>query len=171
LNAPRTGTPLLLKSPSHTFRIPLLRHIFPRAKFIWVGRHTGEMLASNVRMWNAMFASHGLWTCPEGILGTFLDDMLRASAAVLTRCLDDIPRETLLWVDFQELLTSPTQMLQRVLEFLGLGGSKDEDLSVQRVEQALARIPIHQGSRSSLPMQANAQKVEVLMSAARGRFA
>jgi omega-hydroxy-beta-dihydromenaquinone-9 sulfotransferase len=38
--------PLLLKSPSHTFRLPLLRAVFPRAKFIWIGRHTGEVLAS-----------------------------------------------------------------------------------------------------------------------------
>ncbi|HVS77961.1 MAG TPA: sulfotransferase, partial [Steroidobacteraceae bacterium] len=45
---------LLLKSPGHTFRIPTLRTLFPRARFIWIGRHPGEMLASNARMWSAM---------------------------------------------------------------------------------------------------------------------
>ena len=59
-----TERQLLLKSPSHTFRLPLLRPLFPRAKFIWMGRHIGEMLASNVRMWQGMTHRYRLWTCP-----------------------------------------------------------------------------------------------------------
>jgi len=168
LNSSATGTPLLLKSPSHTFRLPLLRELFPRAKFIWVGRHTGEVLASNLRMWNAMVARYGLWACPNGVLDKFLDDMLRACAGVLTRCLDDMPRESLLWVDFQELRTRPAEVLARVLRFMGLEGRSGD--SAGRVDQALARIPIHDGSRANPPAGDEAQELEKLMAAARQRF-
>ncbi|HTW74005.1 MAG TPA: sulfotransferase, partial [Steroidobacteraceae bacterium] len=54
---------LLLKSPNHSFRLPLLSSLFPDAKFIWIGRHVGELLASNLRMWRAMIGLYGLWDC------------------------------------------------------------------------------------------------------------
>jgi hypothetical protein len=162
---------LLLKSPTHTFRLPLLQQLFPRAKFVWVGRHTGEMLASNLRMWHAMVASHGLWACPDAALDDFLREMVHACAGVLTRCLDDMPRESMLWIDFQQLRTNPTQVLQRVLRFLGVGGQSADSAGARRVEQALARIPIHDGSRANLPTDESAQKLEKLMAAARQRFA
>jgi hypothetical protein len=171
LNSPAVGTPLLLKSPTHTFRLPLLQALFPRAKFVWVGRHTGEMLTSNLRMWHAMVASHGLWACPDPVLDDFLRAMVRACAGVLTRCLDEMPRESMLWIDFQQLRANPAQVLQRVLRFLGVGGQSADSAGARRVEQALARIPIHDGSRANLPTDESAQKLEKLMAAARQRFA
>jgi omega-hydroxy-beta-dihydromenaquinone-9 sulfotransferase len=167
---PANGAPLLLKSPSHTFRLPLLREFFPRAKFIWVGRHTGEVLASNLKMWNAMAASYGLWTCPNVVLDKFLHEMLHACATVLTRCLEEMPRENLLWVDFQELRTRPAQVLHRVLRFIRPDGRTEEGAAARRVDQALARIPIHHGSRANLPADESAQEIERLMAAARQRF-
>jgi hypothetical protein len=171
LNAPATHTPLLLKSPSHTFRLPLLREFFPRAKFLWVGRNPGEMLASNVRMWQAMVGSHGLWACPDAVLNDFLREMLRACAGVLTRCLDEMPREQLLWVDFEELRERPAEVLQCALRFLGLDGRGDPYAGAGRIEQALARIPIHAGSGADFPAQEGADKLAKLMAAARQRFA
>jgi len=170
LNSSATGTPLLLKSPSHTFRLPLLRELFPRAKFIWVGRHTGEVIASNLRMWRAMVASHGLWACTDVVLNRFLHEMLDACAVVLTRCLDEMPPENLLWVDFQELRTHPAQVLQRVAQFTKLDGKTDEGAAALRLDQALARIPIHHGSRANVPADESAQKLERLMVDARQRF-
>ncbi len=170
LNSPAAGTPLLLKSPTHTFRLSLLQELFPRARFLWIGRRIGEVLNSNLRMWRAMVASHGLWACPDAVLDDFLREMVRACAGVLTRCLDDMPRERLLWIDFQELTANPTQVLQRVLRFLGVDEHGDSGSIAQRVDQALARIPIYDGSRSNLPTDEGAKQLEKLMAAARQRF-
>ena len=41
---------LLLKSPIHTARIPLLLKLFPNAKFIYIHRHPDEILSSAVHM-------------------------------------------------------------------------------------------------------------------------
>lgn len=111
---------LLLKSPNHCFRLPLLRTQFPDAKFVWIGRHSGEVLSSNLRMWRAMTQLHGLWDCPAGAIETFLLEAFRACAGVLARILEEMPRERLYWLDFEQLRAEPQTTLQRTLEFLGV---------------------------------------------------
>ena len=41
---------LLLKSPIHTARVPLLLKLFPNAQFIYIHRHPDEILSSAVHM-------------------------------------------------------------------------------------------------------------------------
>jgi len=160
---------LLLKSPNHSFRLPLVRRIFPRAQFIWIGRHTGEVLASNLRMWRAMMGLYGLWDCPAGVLERFLKDMLRAYANVLARCLDEVPPEQMLWVEFEQLRANPRDVLERVLEFV-CADSGGVDSRRDHIEQAVARIPVHEGVRASLPDDPVVAEIETLMTAARRRW-
>ena len=37
---------LIIKSPVHTARIPILRRLFPRATFVYLHRHPGNHLTS-----------------------------------------------------------------------------------------------------------------------------
>ena len=155
---------LLLKSPSHTFRLPLLRSLFPRARFVWIGRHLGEVLASNRRMWREMTDRYALWERSEDTLEGFLQEMLQATHNVLTQCLDEMSPEQLLWVDFDQLRVEPRRVMQRVLQFLR------PDKPPEGLERALERVPIHAGSRAQALEDPSAQRVEQLMTAARNRF-
>ena len=49
---------LLIKSPVHTARIPLLRRLFPKAKFIYIHRHPDEVLLSMAHMLDTTY-----WYC------------------------------------------------------------------------------------------------------------
>lgn len=49
---------LLLKSPVHTARIPLLRRLFPRATFVYIHRHPDEVLLSMAHMLDTTY-----WFC------------------------------------------------------------------------------------------------------------
>jgi hypothetical protein len=40
---------LIIKSPVHTARVPLLRKLFPNAKFIYIHRHPYEIYQSSSR--------------------------------------------------------------------------------------------------------------------------
>ncbi|MDE2052873.1 MAG: sulfotransferase, partial [Gammaproteobacteria bacterium] len=117
---------LLLKSPGHTFRIPTLRKLFPQARFVWIGRHPGEVLASNVRMWTAMMSVYALWECPQDILQRFLREAMRACSAVLERCVEEMTREQMLWVDFEALQTDPERVLRQILQFAGSRAGRSE---------------------------------------------
>jgi len=113
-------------------------------------------------MWRAMIEVYGLWDCPPGVLEGFLEDMVRAGAAVLARALEEMPQERMLWVDFTELRARPRETLLEILGFVGLDPTD--------VDHALARLPIHAGSRSSLPADSSVRELESLMAAARKRF-
>jgi hypothetical protein len=164
------GNRVLIKSPNHTFRLPLLRASFPGARFIWIGRHTGEVLQSNLKMWRMMMATYALWPCPDGTLERFLQDVVRAGTAVLARCLDDVSRDQLLWVDFEQLHAQPRQVLERVLEFLAPEAATALPAAAAGVEQALGRISVHPGARAALPDQERVREFERVMAAARQRF-
>ena len=163
---------MLLKSPNHTFRIHLLRSLFPRATFIWMGRPTAEVLASNLRMWRAMMGLYALWECPHGALENFLQAMLAACSSTLAECLDAIPRERMLWVDFSDLRSNPRRVLERVVRFVE-GGSAMSAPMLRKLDAAAAAIPIHAAATeisSADPIGQTGQRLESLMVSARQKF-
>ena len=163
---------LLLKSPSHTFRLPLIREAFPRAQFVWIGRHAGEVLASNHRMWRSMMSLYALWDCPTGTLETFLQDAVRACSTVLESCVAEMPPDRMLWVDYDRLQTEPATVLRQILRFVGAPAARDPDPRVLQstVESAVSTVPIHPGTRSDLPNEESLRALDELMSAARERL-
>ena len=164
------GRRLLLKSPGHTFRIPALRRLFPRARFIWIGRHPGEVLASNVRMWTAMMSVYALWDCPENTVQTFLHEALRACSRVLEQCVAEMTREQMLWVDFEALQTDPERVLRQILQFAGDRPGRGEHTLSADIETALATVPIHRGERAPMPDDESVLQLDRAMEAARRRF-
>lgn len=161
---------LLIKSPNHTFRVAQLAAWYPDAQFVWIGRHSGEVIASNLRMWEAMHQLHALWECPPGAVMDWLGAAMRQCSRVLARCLAEMPRERLLWIDFEELRAQPRRTLERVLEFAGLGAPARGSALVRRVDEALQRVPVHAGTRAALPADDHIRELETLMAAARSQF-
>ena len=164
------GARLLLKSPGHTFRIPMLRQLFPRARFIWIGRHPGEVLASNVRMWTAMTRAYALWDCPADVLHGFLREAMRACSGVLERCIAEISREQMLWVDFEALQTDPERVLRQILQFAGDRPGRNERTLAADVDAAITTVPIHRGERAAMPDDESVLQLDRVMQAARQRF-
>lgn len=161
---------LLLKSPSHTFRLALLRKVFPRAQFVWIGRHPGEVLASNMRMWRAMMSAYALWACPEGELERFLRDAIRSCSATLESCIAEMPPAHMLWVDYAELQIDPATVLRQILRFVGAPAASDREALESSVRSAVAAVPIHAGQRAELPNEESLLGLETLMRAAKGRL-
>ena len=164
------GARLLLKSPGHTFRIPKLRKLFPQARFIWIGRHPGEVLASNVRMWTAMMSVYALWDCPQDMIQEFLRAAVRACSRVLERCIAEMTREQMLWVDFEALQTDPERVLRQILQFVGARTGRDESSLGPDIEAALSSVPIHRGERAPMPNDESVLQLERVMGEARRRF-
>ena len=164
------GGRLLLKSPGHSFRIPTLRRLFPRARFIWIGRHPGEVLASNIRMWTAMTNVYALWHWPSDSLRQFLREAMQACAGMLERCVAEMTREQMLWVDFEALQTDPERVLRQILQFVGGRPGRDERSSTADIEAALSSVPIHRGERAAMPDDESVLQLDRVMRAARQRF-
>lgn len=53
---------IVLKSPTHTYRINLLLDLFPNAKFIHLVRDPYVIFPSTIHLWRSMWLAHGLQT-------------------------------------------------------------------------------------------------------------
>jgi hypothetical protein len=109
---------LLLKSPTHTFRLPWLAVRFPRARFVWLTRALPDVLESNRRMWAAMVDRYGHWQMDPVKLESFLQRAIRNHDEILEWARGAIP-DRLCLVSFNEVVPDPTKLIARIVEFCG----------------------------------------------------
>jgi len=123
---------LVLKSPTHTFRIPLLLELFPDARFVHIVRDPYVTFASTIHLWKVLYRTQGLQIprherLREQVLDTYLRMFHRLEA---TRHL--VPPQRFCEVKYEDLVARPISELRRVYEELDLS-------DFQRVQPALER--------------------------------
>jgi omega-hydroxy-beta-dihydromenaquinone-9 sulfotransferase len=121
LLAKRPGRPVL-KSPPHTFRLPLLARMFPRAAFVYMRRDPYEVFSSTMRLWKSLYAWLGYQKptyegLEEHVLSTFVRMHERLDA---TRAAIDPARFYELC--YEDLLADPVGHTRAIYERFGLGG-------------------------------------------------
>lgn len=97
------------KTPRYYNIIPELREIFPRARFIILFRHPLAVLNSILKTW----VQDDLWK-----LNTFYRDLVVAPGKLLDGA--RLLSERCLTLKYEDLVTEPSFVLQRICEFLGL---------------------------------------------------
>ncbi len=110
---------LLLKSPNHIFRIPMLDREFPDAPMVWVGRDFDQVLRSNWEMW----ASVSELNSPIPLEPRQIDALLWKLSGVYLDTLRgqlNVSRRKHLWIDFDHLCTNPKAQAERVASFMDL---------------------------------------------------
>ncbi|QDU40177.1 Sulfotransferase domain protein [Maioricimonas rarisocia] len=116
---------LVLKSPTHTARIRLLRELFPEARFVHVSRDPMSVVPSTLRMWRRMLESHRLGPGEDSLDAEFVLDTFEQ---MYERYEDDVatlPPGTLSEIRFEELTTRPVDVIERVYDDLGLEGFEE----------------------------------------------
>lgn len=111
----------MLKSPTHTFRLPILLEMFPEARFVHLTRHPVAVFLSTVRLWKSLFVSHAYQKpkfeeVEEFVFTTFLHMHQRLEA---TRQL--IPPERLLDIRYEDLVADIPATTRLIYEQLELG--------------------------------------------------
>jgi len=114
------GKPVI-KSPTHTFRLPTLIEMFPNARFINVVRNPVHVFLSTLRLWKSFYATNGYqkprFEGLEGyVLATFSHMHERLEA---TRRL--VPEGHLIDVRFEELVADIPGQMKALYEQLDLG--------------------------------------------------
>ena len=125
-----TGAPpprFVLKSPSHTARLPILLEMFPRACFIHLVREPEAIFASTVRLWTTLFQVHGCHNpCFNELSGgvpsleNYVLDGLPAVYRDFEINLRHLPASRFCQVRFEELIRDPIREIERIYEKLGL---------------------------------------------------
>lgn len=114
---------LVLKSPPHTGRLKQLAQWFPNAKFIHLSRHPYKLVPSTMRLWKLLDQLQGfqipkyddtwlknyIFECKDLMYSAYLEQR------------DDIPKNQLVEVKFEQLVANPITEINRVYAQLELG--------------------------------------------------
>jgi len=63
---------MVLKSPPHGFRFPLLTAVFPQSCFVLIERNPYEVFASNLNLWRVLFDMYALESVSSDEIETFV---------------------------------------------------------------------------------------------------
>ena len=120
------GKQLVLKSPTHTARIPTLLEMYPTAKFIHITRHPHKFIPSTVHLWNAMNQTTAFQKNLTGVdVEDYVFDCFDRMYESYNRNQHLIPEENFAEITFQDLVANPVIALESVYKRLGLSGFED----------------------------------------------
>ena len=146
---------LVLKSPPHTARIPILLEMFPDAKFVHIARNPYVIFPSTVHTWKSLYKKHGLQTptfagLDEYVYSTFERMYERYEAG---RKLADPSRFHEL--RYEDLMQNPLTEMERLYRQLSLG---EFDRVKPRLEQYLEQNKGYETNKYDLTPE---QKIEI----------
>ncbi len=112
---------LLLKSPPQTARIPMLRRLYPNAKFVFIYRDPFLVYRSNLKLWRS-FRGHALHDFSDELAS---EHVLWSFDKVMERYEVDkalLGENQLVEIRYEDLLADPLGNLEKIYETLQLGG-------------------------------------------------
>jgi hypothetical protein len=148
---------LVLKSPTHTMRIPLLLELFPQARFVHIVRQPCVVFPSTMHLWRSLFRTQALQVArTEGLEEFVLRTFERMDARYeATRGL--IPTGQLWEMRYEDLVADPRGQLRILYERLGLGAF---ERVLPRIEGYLAEHAGYETNRYTLAPEWRQQVAE-----------
>jgi omega-hydroxy-beta-dihydromenaquinone-9 sulfotransferase len=165
--------PLILKSPNHSFRVAAILRRFPRARVVWMARDAGDVLASNRKMWCAMFERHGLTPPNPAALDAFLTAALDAAATALGWCEAHLPAAQWALVRHEALASAPHDTTRAVCRHLLPESVVDEAALARAVQRTGAgRIERYATGRAQDPAaRSSIERLDAAQARSADRFA
>jgi hypothetical protein len=113
---------LILKSPTHTCRIPALLELFPDARFVHIVRDPHVVFRSTVNMWKAIYLAHGLQRPTFAGLEEYVFETFTHLYARLEESKHRIAPHRFHELRYEDLLADPVGQLRLLYERLELDG-------------------------------------------------
>ena len=129
----KNNKPVVFKSPTHTFRIPVLLDMFPDAKFVYIYRDPYAVYNSSLHLRQTLFAENGF-------AKVVIDEKMENDAIDLyTHCIDTyertrqlVPAGNLHEVRFEDLESDPLGEMSRVYQGLNLSGWETVETAIRK---------------------------------------
>ncbi len=134
----RKNRSIVVKSPSHTYRIPILLEMFPNAKFVYIHRDPYAVYQSTMHLRKTMFL--------ENTLGPpSFNDSVEETLFLYEKCIRTyeetkslIPEGRLHEIRFDDLEKDPTAEMKKIYEALNLPGW--DQLVEPKVREEVAKL-------------------------------
>ncbi len=116
------GKRIVLKSPPHLGRIPILLEMFPRAKFIHIVRNPYAVYLSSQKLWRRGLSPSHLQEADPQVLDEVILSWYTELYELFERDKSLIPPGSLVELRYEDLDSSPRQCLEKLYTELGLPG-------------------------------------------------
>ena len=113
---------LVLKSPTHTFRIATLLKLFPKARFVYLVRNPYDVFLSTVYLWKSMAKAFSLQSVDFTGLEEYVLDVFNLMYQKFEETRDLIPDLQFCTVRYEDLEADPIGQIRILYERLGLDG-------------------------------------------------
>jgi hypothetical protein len=122
VSARGNGRPLILKSPTHGFRVDTLRELLPDARFVLIARDPRTHFESVIRMWKRMFELYAIGPilADDEIRESVLADRPRFEAK-LAAGVAGLPSNRFATLLYEDLAANPAGEIERLYQRLELG--------------------------------------------------
>jgi omega-hydroxy-beta-dihydromenaquinone-9 sulfotransferase len=145
--------PMVLKSPTHGFRFPLLPSLFPRSRFVIIERNPYEVFASNLRLWTTLLDMYSLESASSEQIEKFILTAYLIHEEAIAEGFHKIAPEKLARVRYEDLVADPLVEMKRIYSELKFPGFEDAQPALQ---QYVASVAGHQRNKLVLsPAQKN----------------
>jgi hypothetical protein len=114
--------PVMVKNPVYTARVPMLREIYPRARFIHVHRNPYEVFFSMRNFFAKLFEQFALQPFDGVDIDAVIFDTYARMMAKLIEDTSDLPAHTFVELSYENLVKDPLVELERIYDTLGLEG-------------------------------------------------
>jgi omega-hydroxy-beta-dihydromenaquinone-9 sulfotransferase len=146
--------PMVLKSPTHGFRLPLLPSLFPQSRFVVIERNPYEVFASNLKLWHTLLDMYGLESTSSEQIESFVLAAYVIHEEAIAEGIRNLRPGTVSRVRYEDLVADPLGQIKRIYSELKLTGFEDVQPAL---EQYIASVSAHQRNRFVLsPAQKDA---------------
>lgn len=122
---------VLLKSPTHTFRVKFLLKMFPDARFVYIHRNPYKVYNSSLHLRRTMFGENSFAPLDMEILEDDMANIYLEHLDVYERDRQLVPEGQLHEVRFEDLETDPVGELRKVYENLNIPGIDELEKNMQ----------------------------------------
>ncbi len=138
------GKAMVLKSPPHGFRLPLLPSLFPQARYVVIERNPYEVFASNLKLWSTLLEMYSLESPAANQIEEFILEAYMLHEQVMVEGAEQIGTRSLARIRYEELVADPIGQMARVYGELELGNF---DRVQPRLEQYVNSVAGHKRNR------------------------
>jgi hypothetical protein len=112
---------IVVKSPPHMFRIPVLLEMFPKAQFVHIVRNPYVVFPSTVNLWKRLYRNEGFQVPRYEGLEEYVFRTFERMYEVFERDRAIIPAGQFSEVRYEDLVAGPVAQMERIYGQLGLG--------------------------------------------------
>lgn len=138
---------MILKSPTHGYRMQTLQKRFPDARYVLIERNPYEVFASNLKLWRTLTSRYGLESCSEKQLEEFVLAAYVLHQHAVSEGIRECASGCFAQIRYEDLIEAPVEQISRLYVSLQLG---DFTAMCARLEEHVRKVSSHQRNRFQL---------------------